>query len=218
MGTVMLSAQSLVTVEEALAFLQDQGSPSDDQDLLKTHLNAIASMMIKLTGRDRLVWVAGDDITEYRDGGGRSKLYLRNAPIRSLTSVTLNPQQASPTTVVVPTGSDTYSDGCYFDSRTGALVLKSLTFPDGPSSAKIVYRAGYYKQDVPNPGDLADVEAMELKLIAMNALARKWARWKNGRHGISSESKGDVSVHFTADDITKSEVQELRRYRRTMFS
>lgn len=218
MGTVLLSPQSLISVEEALAFLQDQGSATDDQDLLRTHLNAVAGMMVKLTGRDRLIWKTGDNITEYRDGYGSDRLFLKNAPIRSIVSISLEPQQTTPTSIVVPTAPATFSDGCYFDPTVGVLVLKSRTFPSGPGSVRVVYTAGYYVQDQPAAGDHADLEAAELKMIALNVLARKWARWKNGRHGIASESRGDQSISFSPDDMTKDEIRELRRYRRGLFA
>jgi hypothetical protein len=218
MGSVLLSSQSLISVEEALAFLQDQGSPTDDQDLLRTHLNAVAGMMVKLTGRDRLIWKTGDSITEYRDGYGSDRLFLKNAPIRSIVSVDLSPNQTTPQSIAVPTPPATFSDECYFDATMGVLVLKSRVFPSGPASVKVVYTAGFYVQDQPTAGSPADLEAAELKMIALNVLARKWSRWKNGRHGIASESRGDLSISFSPDDMTKDEIRELKRYRRGLFA
>lgn len=216
--SVLLSAQSVVSVEEALAYLRDQGSPNDDQDFLKMHLNAVAAMILKITGRDRILWVDNDEIAEYRDGDGSAQMFLKNAPVRKLTSIVLSPNESTSTAIVVPTGTVTYSDQCHFNPKNGLLVLKSATLPVGPSTVKVVYEAGFYAAGVPNSGDPGDIEVMELKMIALNALARKWARWKGNRHGVSSETKGDQSISFSADDMTKEEVRELRRYRRTMFA
>lgn len=216
--SVPLSAQSVVSVEEALAYLRDQGSPSDDQDFLKMQLNAVAAMVLKLTGRDRILWVDNDEITEYRAGDGLAQMFLKNAPVRKLTSITLSPHESTSVSITVPTGTATYSEQCYFNPQNGLLVLKSATFPEGPSTVKIVYEAGFYAQDVPTSGDPGDMEVMELKMIALNALARKWARWKGSRHGVSSETNGDRTISFSADDMTKEEVRELRRYRRTAFA
>jgi hypothetical protein len=218
MGNVILSPQSLVTVDEALAFLQDQGSPTDDQDMLRHQLNAVTGMILKLTSRDRLVWIAGDEITEYREGYGTNRMFLRNAPIRELVSVTLEPHQTTGISIAVPTPPATFSDACYFEPASAMLVLKNQVFPEGPSTVKVVYEAGYYVQDTPTVGDVADAEVLELKLIALNALARRWSRWKNNRHGVSHESRGEQSVSYFADDLTKDEVRDLRRYRRSLFA
>jgi len=209
MGSVTLSNQSFLSVDEALAYLQDQGSPLDDQDGLKLHLNAVAGYMVKATGRNRLIHVATDPLTEYRDGMGTSRLYLRNAPVVSLTSVTLNPHESTAESVTVPTSPATYSDHCFFDPTGGVLVLKDRVFPEGPSTVKIVYLAGFVA---------GTPEYDELKAIAGNILARRWARWKGNRHGVASESRGDQTVAFVADDVRKEEVADLRRYRRTLFA
>lgn len=218
MGAVLLSNQSFLTVEEALSYLGDQGSPQDDQDSLRVHLNAVAAYMVKLTGRDRLICAAGDQITETRDGDGTETLFLRNAPVRSLVSLTLNPNWSTSSTVVVPSPPATFSDECYFDAAAGAVILKGATFPAGQASVRVVYTAGFYLQDQPTAGAAADMEANELKLIAANILARRWARFRNQRHGVTSETRGDQTVNYQADDATPAEVKELRRYRRSLFA
>lgn len=209
MGSVVLTNQSFLTVEQALSYLQDQGSPHDDQDTLKAHMNAVAGYMVKLTGRNRLIYAAGDNITEFRDGLGTTRLQLRNAPVKALVSVTLNPHESTSTSIAVPAGVATYSDDCFFDATAGLVVLKGQAFPAGASTVKIVYTAGF---------EAGSAEFDELKMIAANILARRWGRWKGQRIGISSESRGDNTTNFTPDDVTKDEVRELRRYRRTLFS
>lgn len=218
MGAVLLSHQSFLTVDEALAYLGDQGSPQDDQDSLRAHMNAVAAYMVKLTGRDRLICAAGDQITETRDGNGTDTIYLRNAPIRSLVSLTLNPNWSTSSSIVVPVSPATYSDECYFDAVGGAVFLKGSTFPNGPATVRIVYTAGFYLQDTPTAGAAADMESHELKLIAANILARRWARYRNQRHGVTSETRGDQTVNYAADDAMPAEIKELRRYRRSLLA
>jgi hypothetical protein len=209
MGAVTLSDQSFLTVEQALLYLQDQGTPHDDQDTLRLHMNAVAGHMVKLTGRNRLIYVENDNITEYRDGMGTTRLQLRNAPVKALVSITLNPHESTSVAVTVPTGGATFSDDCFFDAVAGLVVLKSRLFPEGASTVKIVYTAGF---------ETGSPEFDELKMIAANILARRWARWKGQRHGVSSESRGDNTISFVPDDITKTEIRDLRRYRRILFS
>jgi len=218
MATVTLSAQSFVTVAETLTFLQDQGTAGDDNDLLRHHINGVSAMILKLTGRDRIVWANGDQITEYRDGFEEPTLYLHNAPVREIVSVTLYPHWGASVSIAVPTPPSFYSDEMYFDERTGLVALKNRVFPTGPKQVAIVYEAGFYAPDLPNSGDAADSEYLELKLIALNAIARRWARWKNQTHGIASESRGDHQVSYTAEDITPEELKALRRYRRGLWA
>lgn len=218
MGAVDLSSQSFLTLEEALAYLGDQGSPQDDQDTLRAHLNAVAAYMVKLTGRDRLICADSDQIDEVRDGDGTEILYLRNAPVRSLVSLTINPNWSTASAIVVPVPPATFSDQCYFDAKSGAVILKGSTFPAGPATVAVSYTAGYYLQDTPTAGDPADVEALELKMIAANILARRWARYRGQKHGVASETRGDQTINFSPDDVTPAEVKELRRYRRSLFA
>lgn len=206
---VSLHAQALVTVEEALVYIQDQGSPRDDNDLLRMHINAVTAFMLTVTNRARLLHVTDDTITEFRNGDGTPEIYLRDAPVAKITSVTLNPNFSTSTTVEVPTGSDTYSDQMYFEPRTGLLVLKNRAFPDGKASVKVVYEAGF---------EADDAEILGLKMIALDALASKWARWKGQRHGVDTETRQNQSVRFSASDFSKNALEDLRRYRRTLFA
>ena len=213
-----LSAQSPVTIEEALAYLQDQGTRVNDQGLLKLHINAVTALMLRVTARDRLIWVDDDEISEYRSGDGTSYLYLKNAPVRKLVKVTLEPMASSPTELTGPTEPALTNDDMWFNPVNGQLALKTRVFPEGQATVLIEYEAGYYKQDSPADGNPADPEYLGLKAIALDAIAAKWARWKNQKHGIASESKGESSISYSETDFNKTAMHELRRYRRTMFA
>ncbi len=218
MGLIDLNAQAPCTVEEVLRYLQDQGSTVDDQDLLVIHINSIASMMLTVMARDRMIWVDDDEITEYRDGDGTRYLYARNAPVRKITSISLLPHTDSPVTVDVPTEPALFTDEMYFEPDSGLIALKSRVFPEGRAQVKIIYEAGFYPQDSPDDGDAADAEYLNLKLIALSAIATKWHRFKEQKHGVASETRGDQSTSYTTSDFTEMEMKDLRRYRRTMFA
>lgn len=218
MSAVTLSAQALITVADALTFLQDQGGGGGANDLLRDHINGVSAMILKATGRDRLIWISGDNITEFRDGFGDDDMFLHNAPLRKLVSVDLRPHYDTAVSLTVPVPPATYSDDMFFDERSGMVELKTRVFPEGRKQVKFVYEAGYYKQDTPTSGDPADPEYLELKMLALNVMARGWSRWKNQTHGVASESRGDVSISYTADDLTKSERSALHRYRRSLYA
>ena len=213
-----LSAQATITVEESLAYLQGQGTRVNDNSLLKLHINAITALMLRVTARDRLVWIDDDEIEEYRAGDGTSYLYLKNAPVRKIVKVTLEPMATNSTELDGPTEPDLTNDDMWFNPVSGQLALKSRTFPKGPSTVLIEYEAGFYPQDSPTDGDPADSEYMGLKAIALDALASKWQRWKNQKHGIASESKGETSISYSETDFSENAMKDLRRYRRTLFA
>ena len=209
MAEVTLNTQALITVDEALAYLQDQGSAVDDNDLLRTHINGVSALMLMVTGMDKLKWVDGEQITEIRDGCGIATIWTLTAPLVEVVSVTLYPNQDSSVSITVPVAPALYSDDMYFESRTGLIVLKNRTFPDGPGLTKIVYEAGYLS---------TDHEFQGLKMIALDALAAKWKRWKDQKHGIASENRGETSISYTTEDFDKNAMKDLRRYRRNLFA
>ena len=218
MANVDLSPQSPVTVTEALAYLRDQGSMVDDNDILRMHINAVVALMLRVMARDRMIWVDDDSIDEFRSGDGSSYLYLKNDPVRRLTTITLEPMSSSPTVLVGPTEPALTNDDMWFNPVSGQVALKSRVFPDGQSTVRFAYEAGYYMQDSPTDTDPADPEIMGLKLICLDAVAAKMARYKNQKHGIASESKGESSISYSETDFNETAMHELRRYRRTMFA
>ena len=218
MAKVTLSPQSPVTVTEALAYLRDQGSMVDDNDILRMHINGVVALMLRVMARDRMIWVDGDSIDEFRSGDGSSYLYLKNAPVRNLSAITLEPMSSSPTVLVGPTEPALQNDDMWFNPVSGQIALKTRVFPEGQSNVRIAYEAGYYLQDSPDDGDPADPEIMGLKLICLDAVAAKMARYKNQKHGIATESKGESSISYSETDFSENAMKDLRRYRRTMFA
>jgi len=207
--TVTLHTQALITTEEAIKYLQDQGYPADGNDLLRLHINGITSMMLQVMARDHMKWVDDDEITEYRDGLGKDSIWLKNAPVRKIVSVTLNPHSDSSVEIAGPTEPATYTDDLWFDPIQGEVHLKSRVFADGSSTSKIIYEAGFLSTDSQYQG---------LKLIALGALAAKWQRYKNKKQGIDSESRSESSVTYSKSDFNDTEIHEMRRYRRSSFS
>lgn len=204
---ITLHAQALITVDEAARYLQDQGVPSDNYDLLKIHINGITGVMLGVMGRNHFKWIDGDQITETVRGHGDNGVYVANSPIVSLDQVILNPFDTSPTVLTGPGESDSNSD-MWFDAATGLVTLKNYTFPDVPVAAKVLYEAGYQE---------ADHQYQSLRLIALNALASKWKRWKDQKHGVASESKGETSVSYATTDFNDVELAEMRRHKRRVF-
>lgn len=219
---VTLHNQCPVTVEEALSYLQDQGNPTDQNDLLKLHMNAVAALMLQITGRPRLVWVDGDEIQEWKDITEGTAMFVTNAaPIRKVVSVETYPHEVnSGDTYAGPTEPATYTDDFYFDPRRGYVIRKGGNWPAGLSMVKITYEAGYFPPNsthAESPPAQGDAEYLALKQIALDALATKWARYKNQKHGVSAETRQEQSITYTTSDFSKHALADLRRYRRSLF-
>ena len=212
MGLISLHGQVLFTVEEALAYLQDRGTEVDDNDLLRQHMNGITATMLQETGRDVLKWVDDDEITEHKNGNGMSTIWVKNAPIRKITSITLNTDSSDQTTVTVPTEPAIYTSEVSFNPVAGSIKLMTRVWPEG-RLCTIVYEAGYY-----DATSGPDPEFLGLKMIGLNALARAWRRWKDKQHGVRSKSNKETTITYTSDDFTKDEITDLRRYRRNLFA
>jgi len=81
--------------------------------------------------------------------------------------------------------------------------------PEHFSGVLITYEAGF---------TTADHEYDALKLIILDALARKWNRWKGQRHGIESETKQETTVTYSDADFPRHVMRDLHRFRRTLFA
>lgn len=206
MGDITLHAQAPVTVKQVKKYLQDQGYPADDWDLLKMHINGVTGLMLQFMGRKQMVHTADVQLTEYYRGYGESCIYLKNAPIQDLVSVTLLPH-TSPIVITGP-GTALSNDDMWFDAERGLINLKSRIFPDSAQAAKVIYESGF---------SAGDHRLENLMLIAMDAVAAKWKRWKDQKHGIASETKDNSSVTYSETDFSKTTIEELKAHRRTMF-
>lgn len=206
--TVTLHGQAVIDLDEARSYIQDNGAAVGNSDLLKQHINAVTALMQVVTGRKYLKHVADSAITELRDGRGRPDIWTREAPIQKLTSVTLMPYRAEAETITGP-GTDAYNEYMWYNSGEGLITMKTLSFPEGNSTVQIVYEAGFTS---------TDVEMSGMKMIALEAVATKWARYKSQRHGVSSENRGEFTVTYSENDFSNNAMKELRRYRRTLFA
>jgi len=204
---ITLHGQAPVTVSQAKKYLQDQGFPADGGDLLKMHINGVTGLMLALMGRDHMLHTAGEQLTEYYRGYGEAKLYLCNAPVQDLVSVTLLPHDTTPTVLTGP-GTDLSNDDMWYDREMGLITLKTRNFSDVEQAAEVIYEAGFAA---------GDHRLENLKMIALDAIAAKWKRWKDQKHGISAESKGETSITYSATDFDEVTVKELKRHKRTWF-
>ena len=201
--SINLSAQALMSVGEAKRYLESNGLAEVDEDILKVHINAATGFILNYCSRKRLKWISSD-FTEYQDGDGSNMISVRETPIKSVTSVVLNPHwPTSAITITGPTSPALQTDDMLIDARLGRIMLKSHLTPDSFQSVQIDYRPGYYDNAEPTSVDSGDPELLELKLLALEALAKKWKRRAGNRWGLASATTDKGTVVYELNDFPR---------------
>lgn len=138
--------------------------------------------------------------TEYYSGNqqraGSQKLFLRNWPITSITSI-YNDANDPPTF-----GADSLEDSSYYsydDSEIpGMVYFYQSTLNPGFKNIKITYVAGYSRGT--SPGASNDALPDDLQQAAARHFARMWKDQTAGKAGrVSKSGGGGGSVEFLQD-------------------
>lgn len=121
-------------------------------------------------------------LAEYT-GNNRKHLLLRQYPINSITTITLDG------TTLFPSGSDTLADlGFYIDrNMIGSLFYDNVWTVDVPNNINITYNTGF--SQIP----------YDLEYAALFLAARMWER--KGKEILKSEKIGNYS--YTVQDINE---------------
>lgn len=120
--------------------------------------------------------------TEAYDGNDKSTIFLRHAPVKSVTTLTVNgaavtvgsltaPTYPQATVIIIPSGGLRYTDGNYFPAGVGNVI--------------VTYVAGFDTM----PEDIRQA------VVSWSALLFK----DRDRSGLSSEGVGGQSTSFTRD-------------------
>lgn len=141
------NAIDIVLLEDVKSFLNIPSTNTDDDKTLQIIITGFSKYVLNLTGITSFNQVG--TFTEYYDGNGNTRLFLRNTPIQTLNSVTIGSYQ-------VPFSSNTATSGIYIeDSRRSIAFRWSGTtlfppyaiypyyFTPGQGNIQVVYTAGY---------------------------------------------------------------------------
>lgn len=122
----------------------------------------------------------GSDATEYYDGTDQNKLFLKNFPIISVTSISYR----SGGTYATPTWTAFDADNDYIrDDVKGIIFFGPM--PRGRQNIQVVYKAGY--------ADAASVPD-DLHLAVRKLVAKEFGRRKS--QGALNESLGGASIQW----------------------
>ena len=196
----------LTTVAKVKTWLSSGGlapSNTDDDPQIQACITSFSAMFLWRTCKgnqdgeepSESPFVAPISYTEVYDGNGKDRIWLRNSPIQSVTSVivgtvtlTLSTGFNSPGVTV--SGNKKYIFICR--GNTGIVNLTDLgygwggCFPRGRQNVQVVYSAGY--NSTPD-----DIEMAARKAAALNYKRRDWIglRSKSLGQGAGSTSYQD---------------------------
>lgn len=190
----MTSLTSLSNVKDWLGIPSDKTS---DDALLTLMIGRASSTILNELGRPNIL---SQSYTEVRDGLGMTRMVLRNWPLRSVSSVTVDGTAiAAQTSVPLGAGYMFQAWNGLVPGRAAWIDLVGYAFTVGRSNVQIVYTAGY--DTVP--------EAIESACIELIALRYK----ERQRIGQTSVSTGQQTIQFVKDAYTDSILQTLEAFR-----
>lgn len=189
---------NLTTLAAVKQWLQLTGTTASD-DLLNTLIASCSAYIEAWLSRS----ILQATYTETRNGVGSPIMVLRQFPIISVASVSLNGNTLLPRPPLSPSMTVTGTDypGYVFDDVS--VMLDGGVFYKGFQNVTIVYDAGY--ATVPPDIDHACVE-----------MIGDWFTYK-GRIGVLSQSIEGQTTSFTDIPITKRARGVLDQYRRMFW-
>ena len=198
-----LNANALTSVQRLADFLE-LGTitvGSSKETLLQRIINAVSQFVETYTGRTFKQTTYTNE--EYDVGTKSEYLHLKNWPVSSTASFTLQERQSAEN----EDDWDTIDSEDYFvDYDSGVVELaQGLKFGRGPKRYRVTYTAGYnFDNSSTFLGDfLPDLEYVVWKLCATLYNRRR------GGVGVESERLGDVSVTLTKNVFESEEVREI---------
>lgn len=203
-----LKAYAWTTVDRAADFA-DLTLSSAEETVMENIINSTTEYLEKYIGR-RIKKTSYSN--EYYDGSGAGYIFLKNFPVDSGSSVTLQVR----TSAVNEDDWDTVdSDNYHVKYDAGYLeAISGYNFLQGPRRYRVSYTAGF---DFDNSSTyLADTEAGDLEFVAWQLASAAWSRRRGGgAGGIQSESIGDYRVTYAKTVFESDEIKAvLDKYRR----
>ena len=161
---------------------------ADDDARITLLLPAVTKWVQNYTRR---ILISGT-VTDLKDGFGADSVVLRDYPVTAVSkvysSVTVPRVYDATTEVAVDTG--------YVTDLSSGIVKRvdGGFFGCGPQTVKIAYTAGY--ATVPEDLARAAIEVIAIKLV----------KGKTQSYHLAGESRGDGSVTYTADTVSRHDI------------
>lgn len=181
---------AFITVSDVKTYRGITGSSYDT--LLEMLINAATDRIEQYLG-GRRIKTSGSDIVEYHDGDylrvGKSSIFVKNLPIRSVTSVSYSLQDDYSN----PTWQNYFASNEYIvDKEIGQIKILSV-IPYNVKQLRVTYKGGYDASEAP-------LIPQDLKLAAIMTVARLYDTRKS--QGINNESVGGGSIQWGTGDVS----------------
>jgi len=202
------TTNNLLTLPQVRSYMGTTGSTQMDARLTEL-INVVSHRFNGETGR----LLKSRSHTTYRDGNGKSYMWLDQYPITSdSTDIDIRIDESWDFTTAEKVGSTDIR--IYTDQ--GKVHIESETFDAGEQSVKIVYTAGYTVSST-SAGDTGSMP-YDLKYAACEMIQAMYDREKKGGRGVGvrSESVEGASITYEGD-MPYSVRQVLDRYRDRRF-
>lgn len=181
------AAGDLCTVADVQAFLSL--GAGQDTALLQSLITSASAFIDSYCNRN----LVKADYTERRNGQGNSKIKLKEWPINSVTSVTIDD-------VAIPLSTKVSMDGYVFDDKWVYLRGDCNSFTPGALNVVIMYNAGYDQSAIP----------AELKQACVEIVSAKYKR-RLDLH-VSSKVLDGQQITFSMKDVPPSTQTTLKNY------
>jgi len=187
-----MATTDLITLDKLRnAYGLDIPVGSEAESTYAVLISAASHACQRYLGRD----VHRRTVTQYIDGNGHDRFILDEAPVVSITSLSVDVERSF-TTVIAPTS-------YRVDSETGIVTLYGILLPDVVDCVKVVYEAGY--ETIP-----VDIEAACVDTVQM--MKRRLTGTSSGVTSRTMPDGGTEVLETTAPtDFAKLLLGQYRR-------
>jgi len=202
-----INNNGLTTVDRVKTFIGI--TVADHDTLLERLINQVSDFVEHYCDR---TFVETDYTNEIYDGTGTDKLFLRNFPVSSTDTFTLERLSGNQNT----SNFDSIESELYFvDFNTGIIETTGWGFTERPRKFRVTYTAGYaFKNDGAPLVTLESLNIGDLEFAVWKLVANAFEMRKNTSN-VSAETIGDYSVTFRKSTMADQEIKDiLNTYKR----
>lgn len=208
----MPSPIDFVTLADVKTYLQGTGeSGTSDDSVIANHITGLSAYLLRDLGRGnpddstptQNPFLTPVTYTEVRDGNGHAKLFLRNNPIKAVSSLIIGSQLVPLSSGFGQAGYGVAGNAKYIFLRSGSggLSCGGNVFNKGIQNVQVVYQAGYNAC----PPDLFDVCVRSVALIYKR---KNWLGMKS-----KSMGNGAGNVVYAEWEFTPYDTEVFAQYR-----
>lgn len=163
------STYFLVSLADAKLYLDVQSSDAATENMCGMLLACVTYWMERYTRRK----LKNRNLTEFYNGNGRSKLFVKNYPINSSTSEI---KVYDDINAVFSSDTQFAAADLRIDSEAGLIALFADVYNEGIENVKVEYEAGYGHGSDPVPYDLSLASFELLGYIWQRRTDKAWNR------------------------------------------